>query len=150
MCRDFTGGANCENCAEGYYGDPGYTGCKPCPCPETHRNFARGCTMHNKIVSCVCKRGYTGNLCEKCELGFFGSTEGVGAKCSDCGCNPDGIVSNECDELTGQCNCKPGITGRKCDRCAISRHILLDRQCRSKSNKYFSSYELSILYHYTY
>lgn len=134
MCRDFTGGANCDICAEGYYGDPNYTGCQPCPCPETHRNFARGCTVRNKVVSCVCKQGYTGHLCEKCELGFFGSTQGVDGKCSDCKCDPDGIVSNECDELTGQCNCKPGITGRRCDRCAISRHILVDRQCRGKPN----------------
>lgn len=106
-CRDYTGGANCELCQEGYYGHPD-TGCEACPCPETNRNFARGCNVHKGKVSCICKTGYTGQLCDKCMLGFYGNTEGLNGKCSECDCDPDGIVSNECDEITGQCNCKPG------------------------------------------
>lgn len=130
-CRDFTGGPNCEVCQEGYYGNP-YTGCEPCPCPETNRNFARGCNVNKGKVSCICKPGYTGPLCDKCMLGFYGNTEGLNGKCSECDCDPDGIVSNECDEITGQCNCKPGITGRRCDRCDQSKYILQDSQCRSE------------------
>lgn len=132
MCRDYAGGHNCEKCAEGYYGHPDETGCAPCPCPETNRNFARGCTMRNNMVSCLCKTGYTGALCDKCSLGFFGKTDGIYGKCNECDCDSDGIVSNECDELTGQCNCKPGVTGRRCDRCDQSRSILQDRECKSK------------------
>ena len=63
-------------------------------------------------------------------LGFYGNTEGINGKCHDCDCDPDGIVSNECDELTGQCNCKAGISGRRCDKCDQSRHILVDKECK--------------------
>lgn len=136
MCRDFTGGPNCDKCAEGYFGDPLYNaGCQPCPCPETNRNFARGCTVYNKRVNCICRPGYTGALCDKCMLGWYGNTDGLNGKCLTCDCDPDGVVSNECDELTGQCNCKPGITGRRCDRCNESRYILQDRECRCKFRK---------------
>lgn len=60
-------------------------------------------------MSCICKTGYTGPLCDKCMLGYYGNTEGLNGKCSECDCDPDGIVSNECDEITGQCNCRPGM-----------------------------------------
>lgn len=145
MCRDFTGGSNCEQCAEGYFGDPLYqTGCQPCPCPETNRNFARGCTVHNKQVNCICRPGYTGALCDKCMLGWYGNTDGLNGKCLTCDCDPDGIASNECDELTGQCNCKQGITGRRCDRCIQTRHILQDRECRRKIKINFQNFYLEL------
>lgn len=108
QCRDSTGGPNCDVCQEGYYGNPDI-GCEACPCPETNRNFARGCHVHKGKVSCICKTGYTGHLCDKCMLGYYGNTEGLNGKCSECDCDPDGIVSDECDEVTGQCNCKPGM-----------------------------------------
>ncbi|KAM6915637.1 laminin subunit alpha-2 isoform 2-T2 [Xenentodon cancila] len=37
--------------------------------------------------------------------------------CVPCHCNSFGSKSFDCDEL-GQCQCQPGITGLKCDRCA--------------------------------
>lgn len=44
--------------------------------------------------------------------------------CLDCGCNPLGSYAANCSQSTGQCACKPGVVGRKCDRCA-SRHAQL-------------------------
>lgn len=33
----------------------------------------------------------------------------------DCGCDVGGAVSNVCDKRTGQCVCRPRVSGRKCD-----------------------------------
>ncbi|XP_054168822.1 laminin subunit beta-1-like isoform X2 [Oppia nitens] len=34
-----------------------------------------------------------------------------------CNCDPTGSVSAVCNNLGGQCTCRPHITGRQCDRC---------------------------------
>ncbi|XP_010848538.1 PREDICTED: agrin [Bison bison bison] len=45
--------------------------------------------------------------------------QGVGlAGCpSSCQCNPHGSYGGTCDPVTGQCSCRPGVGGLKCDRC---------------------------------
>ncbi|XP_068108744.1 laminin subunit beta-2 isoform X3 [Hyperolius riggenbachi] len=35
-----------------------------------------------------------------------------------CNCDPQGSLSSECDSHGGQCQCKPNVIGRRCDRCA--------------------------------
>ncbi|CAF5110201.1 unnamed protein product, partial [Rotaria magnacalcarata] len=42
--------------------------------------------------------------------------------CQPCQCSNDGAVSSECDPQTGQCTCKPGVTGQLCDRCARAKY----------------------------
>ena len=116
-------------CAEGYYGHPDVS-CQPCPCPETNKKFARGCYVSKSSVSCYCKEGYTGPLCDRCAKGFFGYPQNKDGFCESCDCNVEGIVSDECDELTGQCNCRQGVTGRRCDKCELPRHLLIDYQCQ--------------------
>lgn len=37
--------------------------------------------------------------------------------CLACGCNPLGSQSTDCDRVKGQCKCKPGVSGRKCNKC---------------------------------
>ena len=35
-----------------------------------------------------------------------------------CECDPQGSLSSVCDPNGGQCQCRPNVVGRRCDRCA--------------------------------
>lgn len=39
------------------------------------------------------------------------------ATCFLCDCYHTGSLSRTCEAETGQCSCKPGVIGRRCDRC---------------------------------
>uniref|UniRef100_A0AC35FKT8 Netrin-1 n=1 Tax=Panagrolaimus sp. PS1159 TaxID=55785 RepID=A0AC35FKT8_9BILA len=39
-------------------------------------------------------------------------------KASHCNCHPIGSLAKSCNQTSGQCVCKPGVTGLTCNRCA--------------------------------
>lgn len=109
----------------GHYGDPeSGIPCLPCRCPSVYKNFAQSCSVNAlKQFNCICREGYTGPHCDRCEEGFYGQPMTRNGQCLPCGCHPLGSRSNQCDDITGQCQCMPGVTGRDCSQCS-ARHIL--------------------------
>ena len=43
----------------------------------------------------------------------------------ECDCSPEGSVDNNCNE-NGVCNCKPNITGDKCDEPSVGYYDFPD------------------------
>lgn len=41
-----------------------------------------------------------------------------------------GSVGETCDLMTGQCRCKPGVTGPKCDKCAPQHYGFSEEGCK--------------------
>ncbi|KAL1251926.1 hypothetical protein QQF64_019722 [Cirrhinus molitorella] len=68
--------------------------------------------------ACVCKDNVEGNHCDRCKAGYYNLNANNPLGCSKCSCSPDGSVSGVCDQLTGQCECRPYVEGLSCDRCA--------------------------------
>lgn len=67
------------------------------------------------------------SLC-RCSPGYFGDPQLPGGSCHPCQCNLDGSVHGNCDRATGQCLCKPGVTGQLCEECE-PRHLLVEDEC---------------------
>ncbi|KAL6096213.1 lama4 [Pungitius sinensis] len=109
-CWGNTGGANCERCAPGFYGDAiSAKNCKECECNECGTS-----SCDDRKGVCHCKPGVTGRLCDRCEEGYFGFSGCQG--CRRCECGPASIRPT-CHPLTHSCPCRPGAGGRYCERC---------------------------------
>ena len=56
----------------------------------------------------------------------------VSQGCVRCSCSLTGSVSRDCDPVTGQCQCRTGIGGNRCDRCAEGYFGFSQRGCQRK------------------
>ncbi|XP_051735859.1 basement membrane-specific heparan sulfate proteoglycan core protein isoform X14 [Ctenopharyngodon idella] len=81
-CQHNTKGELCEQCADGFFGDPTAgtpEDCQPCACPGTDpdNQFSRTCeSLGNGGYQCTaCQPGYTGQYCERCASGYFGNPQ---------------------------------------------------------------------------
>ncbi|CAH1775237.1 unnamed protein product [Owenia fusiformis] len=116
-CPDAYAGPHCEQCADGYFGDPLVIGdfCRPCECSGNVDLHAVGNCDRESGQCLKCIGNTEGFHCEKCVAGYFGTAYGL--NCTECACNPHGSTDSVCDIEDGQCTCKPLFTGRDCGRC---------------------------------
>uniref|UniRef100_A0A8L8JDH0 Laminin subunit alpha-2 n=1 Tax=Heligmosomoides polygyrus TaxID=6339 RepID=A0A8L8JDH0_HELPZ len=135
-CEHSTMGDHCDQCKSGYIGDAregGAKACTKCACPLVENSFSDTCAAvdYGRGYVCnACKPGYTGQYCESCVTGYFGEPSMPGGFCQSCDCHPDGSLHGACNPLTGQCECRPGVTGRDCSRCQ-HRHAFIGGVCTS-------------------
>jgi hypothetical protein len=68
-----------------------------------------------------CRHNTAGRFCHYCKEGFYrDSTKSLSHRkvCKACQCHPIGASGRTCNQTTGQCPCKDGVTGLSCNRCA--------------------------------
>ncbi|XP_035285907.1 laminin subunit alpha-3-like isoform X2 [Anguilla anguilla] len=125
-CKQNTAGYRCEQCKEGYYGNPTNGTCRVCPCPFNveSNSFATSCKKVPGGFVCVCRQGYTGPRCERCAPGYYGDPMDLRGSCQPCNCNGNG----NCDSKTGVCKntLEPkDTTDEQCQECDSCVETLL-------------------------
>ncbi|VDM96599.1 unnamed protein product [Thelazia callipaeda] len=116
-CKKHVTGRICDQCKPTYW-DLQYhheNGCIKCEC-----NLAGTISELNDCTlvegQCNCKRHVAGRRCEKCADGFFQLEAHNKFGCKACKCDIGGALGVSCDMETGECRCRPRITGQKCDK----------------------------------
>ncbi|KAM6295093.1 laminin subunit beta-3 [Aegotheles albertisi] len=124
-CDDETGrcfclpnvvGNDCDQCAAEHWDMGSGRGCRPCSC---HPHGSRSSHCNQFTGQCPCREGFTGQTCsaaqqQVCPDRHYGDVQ---RGCTECDCDFQGTEDVGCDKTTGQCLCRPGITGHRCDQC---------------------------------
>ncbi|XP_048487560.1 netrin-1 isoform X2 [Plutella xylostella] len=133
-CRHNTAGRDCERCKPFHFDRPwgratarDANECKECNC----NGHARRCRFNMELYKlsgrasggvCLKCRHYTaGRHCHYCREGYYRDpTKPITHKkaCKPCDCHPVGASGKTCNQTSGQCPCKDGVTGTTCNRCA--------------------------------
>ncbi|NWI84790.1 LAMB3 protein, partial [Pitta sordida] len=124
-CDDETGrcfclpnvvGNDCDQCAAEHWGMGSGHGCRPCDC---HPRGSRSPHCNQFTGQCPCREGFTGQTCSAMQEQLCPDRHyrDVRRGCTECDCDFQGTEEVGCDKTTGQCLCRPGVTGHRCDQC---------------------------------
>ncbi|CAN8217792.1 unnamed protein product [Coccothraustes coccothraustes] len=116
-CPPGAAGANCEYCADGYFGDP--TASQPCQLCRCNGNVEPNAVGNcdRRTGECLkCIYNTAGFYCDRCKDGFFGNplAPDPAHKCRACNCDSVGAEPLKC-RSDGSCICKPGFEGPRCE-----------------------------------
>ncbi|CAI5448656.1 unnamed protein product [Caenorhabditis angaria] len=116
-CRKNVDGRICDSCKPTFW-DLKYQhedGCISCGC-NTNGTISGLNTCDLKSGQCLCKKNAGGRTCDQCAEGFYQLNAYNQLGCEPCHCDVGGSIRPDCDIKTGQCKCRPRITGLRCDR----------------------------------
>uniref|UniRef100_A0A8C4Q2E6 Netrin-1 n=1 Tax=Eptatretus burgeri TaxID=7764 RepID=A0A8C4Q2E6_EPTBU len=133
-CKHNSAGAECERCRDFHLDRPWKRAtarhaheCAVCNC-NLH---ARKCRFNPQLYQlsgqrsggvCVrCRHNTAGRHCHYCREGFYRDLHHditYHKACRPCECHPVGAAGKTCNQTSGQCPCKDGVTGLTCNRCA--------------------------------
>jgi hypothetical protein len=125
VCDTNYTGPGCVQCAEGFtLNGMGGGNCIACQC-NGHSNMCNNVT--GDCINCI--HNTTGDRCQFCKDTFFGdATNGMANDCQPCACSDVGATNNSC-KSDGNCFCKMGVTGDKCDVCETGFFNLTEFGC---------------------
>ncbi|XP_046546813.1 LOW QUALITY PROTEIN: laminin subunit gamma-1-like [Haliotis rubra] len=147
-CEHNTQGPDCGECLPFYNDIPWARAtesdaheCLPCDC----NNLSNRCHFDQELYLRTghgghcddCRDNTDGPHCERCLVNHY--RRQPENRCIDCQCNPIGSESQQCNKQ-GQCRCKPGVTGDKCDRCEANYFDFTNYGCRPCSCNPSGSY----------
>ncbi|NWW75750.1 LAMC2 protein, partial [Climacteris rufus] len=116
-CPPGAAGANCQYCADGYFGNPvAFQPCQLCQCNGNVEPNAVG-NCDRQTGECLkCIYNTAGFYCDRCKDGFFGNplAPDPADKCRACACDSVGAEPLKC-RSDGSCICKPGFEGPRCE-----------------------------------
>ncbi|XP_066230019.1 netrin-5 isoform X2 [Saccopteryx leptura] len=132
-CRHHTTGPGCEICRPSHRDQPWRpaTPWHPYPCLACFCNqHARRCRFNSELfrlsggksggVCERCRHHTAGRYCHYCQPRFWRDpSQPITSHkaCRACQCNPFGATGDTCNQTSGQCSCKLGVTGLTCNRC---------------------------------
>ncbi|XP_054841846.1 laminin subunit alpha-3 [Eublepharis macularius] len=129
-CNSATGQCECR---------PGITGqqCDRCLSAAHHFPHCLGvdseCDPAGTLVSysgyCQCLQNVEGPTCSTCKPLYWNLARENPEGCIECQCAADGTLSGvkECQQLDGNCYCKPNVCGDSCDTCEDGYYSLEGR-----------------------
>ncbi|XP_064648801.1 laminin subunit beta-1-like [Lineus longissimus] len=151
-CYHNTRGLHCELCSHAFYPNETLALNNPNHCSDSTRSLSGwveiqdqnpsalnhharcGCdtdgTLNQTNVcdktsgACQCKVTTTGRICGECKDAYYGFPKYTpDEECNTCDCDIGGSLSDVCDKVTGQCPCRPGVTGRRCNETTTNRFV---------------------------
>ncbi|KAK1153622.1 netrin-1-like isoform X1 [Acipenser oxyrinchus oxyrinchus] len=133
-CRHNTAGPDCDVCKP-FYCDRPWQRASP---GQPHHCVSCQCNLHSTRcrfnmelyqlsgrrsggVCLGCRHNTAGRHCHYCKEGFTRDQTKLlthRKACKPCSCHPVGALEKGCNQTSGQCRCRDGVTGLTCNRCA--------------------------------